>query len=72
MTEQEKQLYQKTKERFRRRGIENPADVILALAKELEHYKGRNDNVCVICGELIPEGLQVCANCERNNGISGD
>lgn len=36
MTEQEKQLYLKTKERFRRLGKENPADVILALAGEVE------------------------------------
>lgn len=69
MTEQEKRLYQKTKERFRRRGIENPADVIVALAKEVELYKGVDDNVCVVCGEIIPEGLQVCPNCEAQNGI---
>lgn len=23
------------------------------------------DNRCVCCGELIPEGVQVCPNCEE-------
>ncbi len=41
MTEQEKQLYLKTKERFRRLGKENPADVILALAEEVENYRSK-------------------------------
>lgn len=41
MTEQEKQLYLKTKERFRRLGKENPADVILALAEEVEDYRNK-------------------------------
>ena len=22
------------------------------------------ENICVICGEIIPEGRQVCPNCE--------
>lgn len=25
----------------------------------------KNENTCVICGEVIPEGRQVCPNCER-------
>lgn len=24
-----------------------------------------NDNTCICCGEIIPEGRQVCPNCER-------
>ena len=24
-----------------------------------------NNNRCVICGEIIPEGLQVCPKCEK-------
>lgn len=24
-----------------------------------------NDNRCVCCGEIIPEGLQVCMNCQK-------
>lgn len=24
------------------------------------------DNRCVMCGEIIPEGRQVCPNCENN------
>ena len=33
------------------------------------------ENRCVICGAIIPEGLQVCINCEKeylvNNRKSG-
>lgn len=25
-----------------------------------------NDNTCVCCGEIIPEGLMICYNCEKN------
>lgn len=25
-----------------------------------------NENICVCCGEIIPEGRQVCWNCENN------
>ena len=34
--------------------------------------KGRckmNDNRCVCCGAHIPEGSQVCVNCQKNAGI---
>lgn len=24
---------------------------------------GRNVNICVSCGDIIPEGFQVCSNC---------
>ena len=27
-------------------------------------YNHRNDEHCVVCGEIIPEGRQVCPNCE--------
>ena len=37
-TEQQK-LYIRTKERLRRLGKENPADVIVALAEEIEYYR---------------------------------
>lgn len=26
------------------------------------------ENNCVCCGETIPEGLQICPNCERKFG----
>lgn len=39
MTEQQQELYIKTKERMRRLGKENPADVIVALAEEVEYYR---------------------------------
>lgn len=39
MTEKQRELYIRTKERFRRMGIENPADVILALAEEIDYYR---------------------------------
>lgn len=25
------------------------------------------ENRCVVCGEIIPEGLQVCPSCEIKN-----
>lgn len=39
MTETQMELYTRTKERMRRLGIENPAEVIVALAEEIEHYR---------------------------------
>jgi DNA repair exonuclease SbcCD ATPase subunit len=39
MTEAQKELYAKTKYRFRRLGKENPADVIVALAEEIDRYR---------------------------------
>ena len=39
MTEAQKELYEKTKRRLRRLGAENPADVIVALAEEIEGYR---------------------------------
>ena len=30
-----------------------------------------NDNLCVSCGEVIPEGRQVCPHCEKKNGRGG-
>lgn len=27
------------------------------------------DNRCLICGEIIPEGLQVCPKCEKNENV---
>lgn len=26
-----------------------------------------NENRCVICGEIIPEGLQICPKCEKES-----
>ena len=39
MTEAQKELFVKTKERLRRMGKENPADVIVALAEEIDYYR---------------------------------
>jgi NMD protein affecting ribosome stability and mRNA decay len=25
--------------------------------------KDRNSDKCVVCGEIVPEGMQVCNNC---------
>ena len=30
----------------------------------------RVENRCVVCGEIIPEGRQVCWGCERYDGIN--
>lgn len=27
------------------------------------------DNTCLVCGEIIPEGLQVCPKCEKNENV---
>ena len=26
------------------------------------------ENLCICCGEVIPEGLQVCPKCEKEGG----
>lgn len=26
------------------------------------------DNLCIVCGAVIPEGRQVCPNCEKEYG----
>ena len=38
---------------------------------ELNDYAPKNDNTCVCCGAVIPEGRQVCHECESGvkNGI---
>lgn len=41
MTDAQKELYEKTKERMRRLGIENPADVVVALTEEIDFYRGK-------------------------------
>lgn len=54
MTEAQKELFVKTKERLRRMGKENPADVIVALAEEIEQYRARiramDDELDLRCG----------------------
>ena len=39
MTEKQNEIYTKTKKRFRLLGIENPAEVIVALAEEIEAFE---------------------------------
>ena len=41
MTEKQQEIYIRTKERLRRLGKENPADVIVALAEEIDHYRAK-------------------------------
>ena len=53
MTEQQMELYKRTKERMRRLGIENPADVIVALAEEIEGYRKQSEWISV--DERLPE-----------------
>ena len=54
MTEAQKELFVKTKERLRRLGKENPSDVIVALAEEIEQYRARiramDDELDFRCG----------------------
>lgn len=41
MTEKQQEIYMKTKARLRRAGIENPADVIVALTEEIDYYRAK-------------------------------
>ena len=27
------------------------------------------ENLCIVCGEIIPEGRQICPNCEKGGGV---
>ena len=29
-----------------------------------------SENRCIVCGEIIPEGRQVCPNCENSEGAT--
>ena len=63
MTEAQKELFVKTKERLRRLGKENPADVIVALAEEIEQYRARiramDDELDLRCGIIRLLGREV-------------
>ena len=41
MTEKQQEIYIETKARLRRMGKENPADVIVALAEEIDRYRDK-------------------------------
>ena len=41
-----------------------------ACAGELAERKPRNDDTCVMCGRVIPEGRQVCPVCEKREGAT--
>ena len=41
MNAKQAELYKNTKKRMRRLGLENPADVIIALAEEIDHYRDK-------------------------------
>lgn len=41
MTEKQQEIYLETKARLRRMGKENPADVIVALAEEIDRYRDK-------------------------------
>lgn len=64
MTEAQKELFVKTKERLRRMGKENPADVIVALAEEIEQYRAKiramDDELDFRCGivRLLEQDLK--------------
>ena len=35
------------------------------MMQQKDHYDG-NENRCVCCGDIIPEGRQVCIKCEKS------
>ena len=37
----------------------------LSREEEARLWANRNENTCVCCGEVIPEGTQVCHKCNR-------
>ena len=45
-------------------------DTLERMLSELEGEKMGNEERCVICGEIIPEGRQVCPICEARAGLS--
>lgn len=66
MTDAQKELYEKTKARMRRLGIENPADVVVALTEEIDYYRGkierlekRNELLEGLIGNLREENNQL-------------
>ncbi len=43
---------------------ENLSESIEDLSEGTEAVYGRNENTCICCGDSIPEGRQVCPDCE--------
>lgn len=41
--------------------------VLKQVAKEMLDGNTASDNKCVVCGDIIPEGRQVCPNCEEGH-----
>ena len=44
---------------------------IVSRLEEEQKKKKMNDNICVCCGEQIPEGWQVCPKCEKDGDANG-
>lgn len=38
-------------------------------SKETKGGNSMNENRCVCCGAIIPEGSQVCVNCQKGAGV---
>lgn len=41
------------------------------MQRYLQSYSEENVEHCLICGETIPEGTQVCVSCMKQYGIDG-
>lgn len=49
-----------------KRAVQTSGDVSINTAeKKTKHRIRRSVDCCVCCGAVIPEGRQVCPNCER-------
>lgn len=45
---------------------------MLETQKAIESYYMEENNTCVCCGTVIPEGRQVCVSCEIGNEDDSD
>lgn len=45
---------------------EEIGDTMIAKLNRLEKRLAERGETCVVCGEIIPEGRQVCPKCEEN------
>lgn len=63
-----RKMQERLKEAFEHRGLYGVDAIerrIDQIAKEVLDGNTASDNKCVVCGDIIPEGRQVCPNCEE-------
>ena len=45
----------------------NKCCLLCKFYEQCKDDKGIDDNVCIVCGDIVPEGRQVCPNCEEGS-----